>query len=214
MPRSPLRRAIVSPAVSDTIGAPAPRQVTHPLADAVLPDRAPGAPAPGSPVPSHYRLCFGCGPEHPRGMHLQVTAGDDLDVRATFRVTEEHQGAPGLAHGGVLVTAMDDTFGALHWLLATPAVTARLDTTFRRPVPVGSVLHLHARITGTLGRRVYLRGEGHLDAVEGPVAITATALFVQVPLEHFVTHGRAEDVERAREDAQVGRYLEHLEVSP
>ena len=61
---------------------------------------------------------------------------------------------------------------------------------------------------------MYLRGEGRLDAVEGPVAITATALFVQVPLEHFVTHGRAEDVERAREDAQVGRYLEHLEVSP
>lgn len=144
---------------------------------------------------------------------MLVTAGTGMDVTATFQVTDEHQGAPGLAHGGVLVTALDDTLGALNWLLATPAVTARLDTRFRRPVPVGALLHLHAWITGVQGRRVYCQCEGRLGP-DGPVAISAAALFVQVPLEHFVTHGRPQDVEQARRDTDVGVYLGSLQVNP
>jgi acyl-coenzyme A thioesterase PaaI-like protein len=143
-----------------------------------------------------------------------VTAGDRLDVHATFLVTEHHQGAPGLAHGGVLVTALDDTLGALNWMLAVPAVTARLDTSFRRPVPVGSVLHLHAEVVGVLGRMVYCRGEGRLGGHAGRVALTASAVFMQVPLEHFVANGRPEDVAQARDDRQVGHFLAHLEVNP
>jgi acyl-coenzyme A thioesterase PaaI-like protein len=147
-------------------------------------------------------------------MHMTMTAGPDLDVTATFVVTDEHQGAPGLAHGGVLVTALDDTLGALNWLLAAPAVTARLDTSFRRPVPVGAVLHLHAQITGVLGRRVYCKASGRLGSPEGPVALSATAVFMQVPLEHFVLNGRPEDVARARQDERVDDYLKHVAVNP
>lgn len=194
--------------------APARRHATDPPPTAVLPARAAAAPAPGERIPSHYERCFGCGPVHPCGLHLEVTAGDRLDVHATFLVTEHHQGAPGLAHGGVLVTALDDTLGALNWMLAVPAVTARLDTSFRRPVPVGSVLHLHAEVVGVLGRMVYCRGEGRLGGHAGRVALTASAVFMQVPLEHFVANGRPEDVAQARDDRQVGHFLAHLEVNP
>ena len=81
-------------------------------------------------------------------------------------------------------------------LLLVPAVTARLEVDFRRPVPVGSVLHIDARIVGQSGRKVYTRAEGRLGA-DGPIALTASALFLQVPLEHFVEHGRPEDVQAA-----------------
>lgn len=162
----------------------------------------------GAQLPSHYDLCYGCGSSHPAGLHMEVTAGD-LAVHATFEVTEAHQGAPGLAHGGLLSTAFDEALGALNWLLLKPAVTARLETDFRRPVPVGSVLHIDAWIVGQVGRKVYTRAVGRLGE-SGPIALTASALFLQVPLKHFVDNGRDEDVRRAAEH----RTREGLEVNP
>jgi acyl-coenzyme A thioesterase PaaI-like protein len=99
------------------------------------------------PLPSHYDRCFGCGRDHPTGLHLEMWGLDDeLRVRGSFTVTEHHQGAPGLAHGGVISAAVDEGMGYLLWLVGSPAVTARLEVDFRRPVPVGSRLELHARV--------------------------------------------------------------------
>ncbi len=187
---------------------------TTPPVDAVLPERSPVAPAPGEPIPSHYTRCYGCGVDHPTGLHMTLTAGEGLSLRGTFTVREEHQGAPGLAHGGLLTTAFDDALGSLNWLLSMPAVTGRLETDFRRPVPVGSTLYIHAQVVGVKGRKVFTRAVGRLDSHDGPVAVTAAALFIQVPVEHFTANGRAEDVEQAREDRAVRSSLRNLEVNP
>jgi acyl-coenzyme A thioesterase PaaI-like protein len=163
--------------------------------EAQVPQRHPDAVAVGREIPSHYDRCYGCGSKHPAGLHMRVIAGE-LSVHAVFDVTDVHQGAPGLAHGGLLSTAFDEALGALNWLLLVPAVTARLEVDFRRPVPVGSVLHIDARLTGILGRKVYTQAVGRLGE-DGPVALTASALFLQVPLEHFLENGRTQDVEAA-----------------
>ena len=172
---------------------------TTPGPDAVLPERHPGAAPPGTQMASHYRMCFGCGADHPSGLHMQVVASEGLTLTATFEVGTLHQGAPGLAHGGLLTAAVDETLGALNWLLMAPAVTARLETNFVRPVPVGSVLHLDARIVGVEGRKVYTAAIGRLGA-GGPIAVTASGLFIQVELAHFRWHGRAEEVAAAAAD--------------
>ncbi len=188
---------------------------TTPPPDAVLPERNPSAPAPGQPIPSHYSRCYVCGDDHEMGLALRVVAGEGLSLTGEFTVTEHHQGAPGLAHGGLLTAAFDDALGSLNWLLTAPAVTGRLETDFRRPVPVGSTLHIHAEVVGVKGRKVFTRAVGRLDSPDGPVALTAAALFIQVPIEHFTTHGRAEDVERARADRAVQRSVANLpEVNP
>lgn len=172
-----------------------PDSPTSPPAPATLPARHPDAVAVGERLPSHYELCYGCGGGHPAGLHMVLTAGE-RSVHAVFEVTEMHQGAPGLAHGGLLATAFDEALGALNWLLLVPAVTARLETDFRSPVPVGSVLHIDAELVGQVGRKVYARAVGRLGR-GGPPALTASALFVQVPLEHFRRNGRPEDVASA-----------------
>ncbi len=172
-----------------------PDSPTKPPPDAVRPQRHPQAAAVGQEIPSHYDLCYGCGAAHPVGLQMRVVAGEN-SVHATFEVTEMHQGAPGLAHGGLLGTAFDEALGALNWLLLVPAVTARLEVDFRRPVPVGSVLHIDAELVGQVGRKVYTRAVGRLGA-DGPVALTASALFLQVPVEHFREHGREQDVRTA-----------------
>ncbi len=192
---------------------PPTRLPTQPPEDAVAAQRSPEAPAPGEELQSHYRFCFGCGVDHETGLHLRVYAAEGVSIRAEFTVSEHHQGAPGLAHGGLLAAAFDESLGALNWLLRHPAVTGRLETDFRRPVPVGSTLFIAAEVVGVAGRKVYTRAVGRLDAEDGPVAVTAAALFVQVPLQHFVAHGRADDVARARADAEQGR-TRSFEVNP
>ncbi len=73
-------------------------------------------------------------------LHLVSRAGTALDLTAEFTVTENHQGAPGLAHGGLLSLAFDEALGKLMWLIRSPAVTGRLETDFMKPVPIGTTL--------------------------------------------------------------------------
>jgi predicted thioesterase len=72
------------------------------------------------------------------------------------------------------------------WLLRAPAVTARLETDFLSPVPIGTELHIAAEITGQQGRKVYSSAEGRIGAPDGPLAVKASALFVIVPMKHFL----------------------------
>lgn len=178
------------------------------------PERHPDAPAAGTALPCHFHLCYGCG-EHPLGLRMQLFAGDGVSVDGRFVVTEHHQGAPGLAHGGLLAASMDELLGSLNWLLMAPAVTAKLGVDFLRPVPVGTELGLHAEVTAIAGRKVHAVGEARFDAGAGEVAFRGTGLFVKVSSEHFARHGRDEDVAAARERRADGRAGEAwLEVNP
>jgi acyl-coenzyme A thioesterase PaaI-like protein len=186
----------------------------QPPVDAVLPDRHPEAPAPGEVLPPHYRMCFGCGPDHPTGLRMRIEAGPGLSVVGQFIVTEDHQGAPGLAHGGVLALAFDEVLGYLTFLIGRPAVTARLQASFRRPVPVGSALHITANVLGTTRRKIYTAAEGRLDGIDGPVGMSAAALFIAVPLDHFVRHGRRDDIDRVIADPDSVTISSTFEVNP
>ena len=86
---------------------------TVPPEGAQIPARHPKAPMPGTKIPSHYGHCFGCGDLHPTGLHLVAHAGDGQNLTAVFTVTENHQGAPGLAHGW---GDMAPWPGVCHWL--------------------------------------------------------------------------------------------------
>jgi acyl-coenzyme A thioesterase PaaI-like protein len=117
-------------------------------------------------------------------------------------VTENHQGAPGLAHGGLLSLAFDEALGKLMWLLRAPAVTARLETDFVKPVPMGTTLHIRCR-------RLLVRFHARCTALQwdasgdenGDIAVKASALFVIVPMSHFLDNAPAE-------------YLAHIKAHP
>ncbi|MFJ3309279.1 PaaI family thioesterase [Streptomyces sp. NPDC086549] len=185
-----------------------------PPADAVKPVRHPDAPAPGELLGAHYEHCFGCGHEQSHGLHLEARAGEGVSLTAEFTVQPAHQGAPGLAHGGVLATALDETLGSLNWLLRTIAVTGRLETDFVRPVPVGTTLYLEAEVTAVAGRKIYSTATGRIDGSDGPVAVRADALFVEVAVEHFVNNGRKEEIRAAMSEPDQIRRARAFEVNP
>lgn len=195
-------------------GAKTFRAPTEPPADAVLPERHPQAPEPGAWLGAHYDECFGCGDQRPEGLHLRIQAGSGLCVSAEFEVATAHQGAPGLIHGGLLGAAFDEVMGSVSWLLRVPAVTARLETDFVQPVPVGRRVHLRAWCVGQAGRKFYHRAEATLDGPQGPLVARAAALFVAVRLDHFVTHGRAQEVRAVLAEPQRHRSLQAFELNP
>ncbi|CAB5010586.1 unannotated protein [freshwater metagenome] len=174
---------------------------TTPPEGAPIPARHELAPPIGSKIPSHFGHCFGCGELHPTGLHLVAHAGAAANLTAEFTVTENHQGAPGLAHGGLLSLAFDEALGKLMWLLRAPAVTARLETDFLKPVPMGTTLHISAEITGQVSRKVYCAAVGHIGSPEGEIAVRASALFVIVPMSHFLDNAPAD-------------YLAHIKAHP
>ncbi|MER7501789.1 PaaI family thioesterase [Nonomuraea pusilla] len=176
---------------------------TSPPPGTPVPPAQLGAPPPGSPLGSHYSRCFGCGSDHPTGLHLAAVTPDSTTVEATFTVGEAHQGAPMLAHGGVLAAAMDEVLGMSVYLFRKPYVTARLETDYVLPVPVGTTLHLRAWCNGIAGRKAYLEAEGRVGAPDGPVAVRAAALFVEVSMRHFAEHGDLAAITAEHQDYEV-----------
>ena len=188
---------------------------TTPPEGAIIPDRHPKAPEIGTKIPSHFGHCFGCGELHPTGLHLVAHAGAGADLTAEFTVTENHQGAPGLAHGGLLSLAFDEALGKLMWLIRAPAVTARLETDFLKPVPMGTTIHITARITGQVNRKVYTAAEGRLGGADGEIAVKAAALFVVVPVSHFLENAPKEYLEHIRKTPEILAFVDpEFEINP
>jgi acyl-coenzyme A thioesterase PaaI-like protein len=188
---------------------------TIPPDGAIIPGRHPEAPATGSKIPSHFAHCFGCGEKHPTGLHLVAHVGNGMDITAEFVVSENHQGAPGLAHGGLLSLAFDEALGKLMWLLRAPAVTARLETDFIKPVPMGSKLFITAEITGQVNRKVYCSAVGRLNSPDGDIAVRAAALYVIVPMTHFLQNAPADYLQAIAKTPEVLAFVDpNFDINP
>ena len=93
--------------------------------------------------------------------------------------TVAFEGAPGLLHGGIAATLLDECMGALsHVLDRHVTVTANLAVKYRLPVPLdGTTLRVESwRDRPELRRRNRLHGR--LFLADGRVAVEAAGLFV------------------------------------
>jgi acyl-coenzyme A thioesterase PaaI-like protein len=148
-------------------------------------------PHPAARIPPHHDpACFGCGENRfGLGMATPDAAGSETYV-SPVAFSEHHQGAPGIAHGGIVGAALDEACGLLATWYRFPTVTARIAIRFRRPVPINVPLRIASRVTAMRGRRIEVAGELQ-DA--GEVLADAQGAFLHVPLEHFLAtpEGRA-----------------------
>lgn len=98
-------------------------------------------------------------------------------------VGEDLCGHPGIVHGGLLATMLDEGL-ARCCFKALPhniAVTANLNINYRKPTPAGSFLVLRAETTKVEGRKAWVKGRLELLGQPGdePVVFAeATALFI------------------------------------
>jgi acyl-coenzyme A thioesterase PaaI-like protein len=143
------------------------------------------------PIPPHHDpACWGCG-ENPTGLRLPLPAEEGLTgYDAYFSFDARHQGGPGIVHGGLVASALDEAVGLLATWYAFPAVTARMFVRYRRPVRIDIELLLRAALVEARGRRLHV--DAWISDGDEPLAECRAAL-LHVPLEHFLRtpEGRA-----------------------
>jgi uncharacterized protein (TIGR00369 family) len=130
----------------------------------------------------HYPFCFGCG-LGTGGLEFEWRfAGDQLE--ADFTIPERFQGAPGMAHGGIVATLLDEACGQIVVPVLSPAVTSRIEVRYLAPVPVEEPVRVSAHLVDADERRA--SSEATLIDGSGLVLAHAIAELTLVRPEHFL----------------------------
>ncbi|MBI4463851.1 MAG: PaaI family thioesterase [Acidobacteria bacterium] len=127
--------------------------------------------------------CYVCGPDNAVGLQVPFAPDGPHGCRAVYTARLEHCGWPGLLHGGVALALLDE---ALAWALYYQklfGVTARMETRFRQPIPVGTKLIVRAWTLDRRRRLVNARAEIRLDAEDNPLVAEANATMYLQELE-------------------------------
>jgi acyl-coenzyme A thioesterase PaaI-like protein len=103
----------------------------------------------------------------------------DDDGVAHFEIVcpPEHEGGPGVAHGGWTAGVLDEVLGHVPLLHHQLSVTGTLTVRFVHPVPVGHQLHARAWVARREARKWHIAGELGLSA-SGAVLAAAEGVFV------------------------------------
>jgi acyl-coenzyme A thioesterase PaaI-like protein len=134
------------------------------------------------------RWCFVCGIENPCG--LKIRFFNDEHHRCTARITlgEQYQSYPGIVHGGILATILDETMGRA--ILAEGnepreitderfMFTAKIEIRYRKSVPLNQEFVVRGRVDKDRGRLVMVSGE--IVLADGTVAVEASATLADIP---------------------------------
>ena len=103
--------------------------------------------------------CFVCGSDNAAGLHVKFTRDGDDGCRAEYTAHGDHVGWPGLMHGGLLFTLMDEAVAWAVCYAGLRGVTGKADTRFRRPVTVGTRLVITGEVVDHARRAVRARSE-------------------------------------------------------
>jgi uncharacterized protein (TIGR00369 family) len=131
------------------------------------------------------KMCFVCGVDNPIGLHLDFWM-DDEQVWTEFTPGPQHQGWPGVLHGGIMATLLDETMGRAAFLRKLWMVTVKMEMTYRKPVPLGEPLKITARIEELRGGRMIAVGQILLP--DGVVAVEARGLYLRIPEQQKETY--------------------------
>ena len=108
-------------------------------------------------------------------------------MHARITCPADHEGGPGVAHGGWTAAALDEVLGHYSLLQGQMAVTATLTVDFLKPVPIELPLEARAWLEKREGSKIYISGELRL-ASSGAVLGKATGIWVARDYGHFDRH--------------------------
>ena len=136
------------------------------------------------------RMCFLCGLDNPAGLHLHFYEVEPGVVETTYTAPDHFQGYPGVLHGGIVAAILDEVSSRAH-IGSDPGkprflFTARLETKYRKNVPIGRPL----RIVGRAGKSRAKSAEawaGIYDSQTDDLLAEGRALLINVPQEQYDT---------------------------
>lgn len=156
----------------------------------------------------HHGMCFGCGPENPRGLHADFRFDEKTgEVQFEYTTTRFHEGAPGFVHGGVLASLLDEAQGVLCFHIGHVVMTDHLQIKYHKATPIETPVSVNCKITSVRKRRIFTRATLALPG--GEVLVTSKArwyvLSEKIIDRMFRTHYSNEDKERLKEILEANR---------
>ncbi len=133
-------------------------------------------------VTEHLPWCFGCGSENEHGLGIRPHF-DGAKVVGELDFAKRFQGGPGVVHGGAAAAFFDDLMGFVMIAHQRPAVTAKLEMNYLRPIPLGMTLRAEAWLTAQEGRKMWAESVGF--DTDGNTYVEARALFIPIKADHF-----------------------------
>ena len=115
---------------------------------------------------------------------MQFYADDKGCVHANYTPHEEHQGYPGVMHGGLVTALLDEIIGRTAIASDLWCMTAKLEVKFKKPVPTGEPLHLVGEMTRKTGRLIEGRGEIRCER-DGELLAVAHGTYIRIPDEQL-----------------------------
>lgn len=131
------------------------------------------------------RSCFVCGVENPVGLHMNFYEASPGEIQAEITVPEQYQGYPGVVHGGIIATMLDEATGR-SMMGDDPnrfMYTAQLSIRYRKPVPTGKPLRILGHAGVRKGRVAHATGE--IYGPDGALLAQADAVLMDIPEETF-----------------------------
>lgn len=138
-------------------------------------------------IPEHWqsqptsRMCFVCGRQNPVGLHLQFYEDpQNHQIIVPLIIPDAYQGYPGIAHGGILATILDETSGRAIMMASDDDpfwVTAKIEIRYRRPTPTETPLRAVGWVVEQRRRSARVAGEIRLE--DGTVTADAEAVVVR-----------------------------------
>lgn len=124
--------------------------------------------------------CLVCGIENDFGLKTKFYETDNKELIAIFTPHDKLQSYPGVLHGGISATILDETIGRAIMMYggqSTFGVTIELNVKYKKPVPLGVELKAIGRIVSDKGR--IFEGTGELLLPNGEVAVSAEGKYMK-----------------------------------
>lgn len=118
--------------------------------------------------------CFGCSKNNPHGLQMEFVS-DNGTVETTFTPGIYHQSWPGMTHGGILFSLLDEAGGYALRSAGVNGVTARCETRFASPARCGDELKVTARVVKKTSRTV--ETEAFLHRQDGTLVASTSSLW-------------------------------------
>jgi len=127
----------------------------------------------------YHGPCFVCGNENPQSIGITMFLEEDGRLTSEFTLSEAHQGPPGHAHGGASAAILDEVMGLVVWAAGHQVVAANININYHKLLPLHQPLFAEARISETVGRKVFSVGEIRL--ADSTVAVSGSGVYVIAP---------------------------------
>ena len=130
------------------------------------------------------KMCFVCGLENPVGLKLHIYQTEPGVIETTYTAPDYFQGYPGVLHGGIVATILDEISGLAH--MGDPSAprfmyTGKMEVKYRKNVPTDVPL----KIIGKAGKSKKRTAEGWAGVFhpDGTLLAEATTLLFNLPEE-------------------------------